>query len=240
MGLAMAIHLWESKEYQAIDDALKYAGRFVSDKYFPKYSSNPRQHYCPDCIDSHLRWRLFLSKVLNACGVDSSPISDLSQPWPNWVQNVRSQFGEIVREYRPIMENSIADTIPEFGNLDGNKLKTPPNTGGKSVLETLPSFHKHEQGDNLRITTIHSVKGETLDSILLVSAPSKQGTTDGYWTQWLAHPKSEAARLAYVASSRPRHLLAWAVPKTGNRREEETISNLGFTVVEMTEMDDSL
>lgn len=233
MGLAMAIYLWESKEYQAIDDALKYAGRFISDKYFSKYSSNPRQYYCPECIDSHLRWRLFLSRVLNVCCVDSSPISDLSQPWPNWVQNVRSQFGNIVREYRPIIETSITDTTPEFGNLNGNNFKTPPNTRGKSILKTLPSFFKHGQANDLRITTIHSVKGETLDAILLVSAPSKQGTQDGHWTQWLENSKTEAARLAYVASSRPKHLLAWAIPGPISKQEKHRIHNIGFHVVDM-------
>ncbi len=233
IGLAMAIHLWQSKEYQAIDDALKYAGRFVSDKYFPKYSSNPRQHYCPECIYSHVRWRLFLSRVLSACCTGSSAVSDLSQLWPNWVQNVRSQFGRIVREYRPILENSIVDTIPEFADLDGNSFRTPPKSAGKSVLDALPSFHKNEQEDTLRITTIHSVKGETLDAILLVSAPTKQGTTDGYWTQWLANSKTEAARLAYVASSRPRYLLAWAIPEPVSKQEKDMICKLGFHVIDL-------
>lgn len=233
IGLAMAIHLWQSQEYQAIDDALKYAGRFVSDKYFPKYSSNPRQHYCPECIDSHLRWRLFLSRVLNACCMGGSKVSDLSQQWPNWVQNVRSQVGKIVREYRPIMEISIMDTIPEFADLDGNSFRTPPNSAGKSVLDALPSFHKNEQENTLRITTIHSIKGETLDAILLVSAPTRQGTPDGFWTQWLANSKTEAARLAYVASSRPRHLLAWAIPGPISKEEKDRICKLGFHVVDL-------
>ena len=58
----------------------------------------------------------------------------------------------------------------------------------------------------LRITTIHNVKGETLEALMLVSSRDK-GTSDGYWTQWLDDPTSEAARLAYVASSRPRKLI---------------------------------
>ena len=233
MGLAMAILLWESKEYQAIDDALKCVGRFFSDKYFSKYSSNPRQHYCPECINSHLRWRLFLFNVLSSCCANSSSISDLRQTWPNWVQNVRSQFGEITRKYRPIIETNITDAIPEFTDLDGNNFKTPPRIGSKSVLETLPSFHQHEHGRILRITTIHSVKGETLDAILLVSAPSKQGTPDGHWTQWLANAKHEAARLAYVASSRPRHLLVWAIPAPVSKQEMDRICKLGFYVTDM-------
>ena len=78
------------------------------------------------------------------------------------------------------------------------------------------------------------MKGETLDAILLVSALSRQGTQDGHWTQWLEDLKAEAARLAYVASSRPRHLLAWAIPKPIAEQEGETIRNLGFHIIEMT------
>jgi hypothetical protein len=88
-------------------------------------------------------------------------------------------------------------------------------------------------GKEVRITTIHGVKGETLDAILLVSAPSKQGTTDGYWTQWLENPNAEAARLAYVASSRPKHLLAWAIPKPVYKLEMDRIHDVGFQVIEM-------
>ncbi len=235
MGLAMSIYLWESKAHQAIDDALKYMGRFFSDKYFTKYPSNLRHYYCPECLDSYLRWRLFLSKVLDSCCANSSQISNLDQLWSNWVQSVRSQFGEIARECFQVIEHNITETIPEFNDLTGNTFKTPPNTGSKNVLATLPAFHKHEHVSNMRITTIHSIKGETLDAMLLVSAPSRQGTQDGHWTQWLEDSKTEAARLAYVASSRPRHLLAWAVPNSIDKREEETIRKLGFHIVEMTE-----
>ena len=105
--------------------------------------------------------------------------------------------------------------------------------GSKTVLKTLPPFNKREEVDNLRITTIHSVKGETLDAILLVSAPSKQGTPDGHWTQWLEVSTKEAARLAYVASSRPKHLLAWAIPTPINEPAKKRISDIGFHIIEM-------
>ena len=95
-------------------------------------------------------------------------------------------------------------------------------------------YHKQEQVNNLRITTMPGVKGETLDVILLVSAPSRQGTQDGHWTHWLEDSKAEAAGLAYVASSRPRHLLAWVIRKPIAEQEGETIRNLGFHVIETT------
>jgi len=233
MGLAMALHLWKSGEHQAIDDALKYIGRFVSDKYFSEYSANPRQHYCPECIASQLLWRLFLYRVLNSCCIENSLLSDLNQTWSNWSKNVRGQFGGIVRAHRRVILDSCTGILPEFLDLDGNAFRTLPQMGSKTVLKTLPPFNKREEVDNLRITTIHSVKGETLDAILLVSAPSKQGTPDGHWTQWLEDSTKEAARLAYVASSRPKHLLAWAIPTPINEPAKKRISDIGFHIIEM-------
>lgn len=238
--LAAAIYLWKSHNHQAIDDALKYMGRFISDKYFTEYSSNPRRHYCPECVDSHLKWRLFLSKVLNACCADTSSMSDLSQLWPDWAQCVRNNFGHIARGYLPVIESSFTEAIPNFYDLDGNKFMILRDARNKSVLETLPPFSDEKRVTPLRITTIHGLKGETLDAILLVSAPTAQGTPDGHWTQWLAQADSEAARLAYVASSRPRHLLAWAVRRSITSKDKETIRNLGFSVIEMSEVDVNL
>ncbi|MBA7663988.1 hypothetical protein ES703_72038 [subsurface metagenome] len=70
---------------------------------------------------------------------------------------------------------------------------------------------------------------------MLVSAPSKSGnSTDNHWEYWLEDPTSEAARLAYVASSRPKHLLVWAVPK-GNNGDMTELTELGFVPVYLDE-----
>ena len=50
------------------------------------------------------------------------------------------------------------------------------------------------------------------------------------WKEWLADPASEGARFAYVASSRPRHMLIWAVKKL-KADEKETLTGLGFELV---------
>ena len=92
---------------------------------------------------------------------------------------------------------------------------------------------KEDSPSALRVTTIHNVKGETLDAIMLVSAPTAKGTQDGYWTQWIRDSQTEAARLAYVASSRPRHLLAWAIPESVGNAEKQIITDLGFKIIEM-------
>lgn len=97
------------------------------------------------------------------------------------------------------------------------------------VLETLQS--NPSSNSDVRITTIHDVKGETLDAIMLVSSIDKRGNTDGHWEQWLENVSTEAARLAYVASSRPRQLLVWAVPEI-NDMDKVRLEKMGFIAQE--------
>ena len=61
---------------------------------------------------------------------------------------------------------------------------------------------------------------------MLVSSISKSGD-GGHWTHWLADTKAEAARFAYVASSRPQHLLVWAIPE-GKQADYSTLQERGF------------
>lgn len=228
--LAAAIYLWKSRYSQSIEDSLRYMGRFITDKYFFSFSCDPRYHYCPECVDSHLRWRLFLSYILEVCCAVGSPLSDLNQTWSKWAEIVRFDFGKHIRDGLQLIGDNLKVETPPIDDLDHNMFRAPLGEGNQVVLDTLPAFPKDKE-TNLRITTIHSVKGKTLDGLMLVSARSKQGTIDGYWTQWIENPKSEAARLAYVASSRPKHLLVWAIPSTSNKNELKKISGLGFEII---------
>jgi DNA helicase-2/ATP-dependent DNA helicase PcrA len=77
--------------------------------------------------------------------------------------------------------------------------------------------------------TIHSVKGKTFDAVLLISSPDRRGAKGGHWTEWLADPHNEHARFAYVASSRPKYFLTWAIPASErNEQNTERIQKLGF------------
>ncbi len=121
----------------------------------------------------------------------------------------------------------LADSLSGAPNTSTNiAFSAPRGSGSVSVIESLDTSPKQTTG--IRITTIHSVKGETVDAIMLVSSPSKKGlAVDGHWTEWLKDPSSEAARFAYVASSRPKHLLVWAVPEEKNR-DYSRLETLGF------------
>ena len=89
---------------------------------------------------------------------------------------------------------------------------------------------RHQETEaRLRFATIHEVKGETHDATVVVSS-LQAGVHMSNWKDWLADPASEAARFAYVASSRPKHLLIWAVKKL-KKDESKILSSLGFEIL---------
>lgn len=228
--LAMAIHLWRDRNIQSIDDSLKYLGRFFAERYFKNHPSNSRRYYCPECVSSPMIWRIFLSRVLDECLKTDTSLIDLSQTWSQWVKCVRGCFAAHARACFPILEDVLTALIQPFHDLDGKTFPVPRNLGGEVVQRTPPT--DAVRSSPIRITTIHSVKGQTFDAVLLVSAPTTR-TTDGHWTRWLENPQFEAARLAYVASSRPRNLLVWAIPEPTDDQKSQ-IEQLGFHILEQS------
>ena len=111
-------------------------------------------------------------------------------------------------------------------NFSFNALK---GKADQSIISTLETVEKNNVSDIL-ITTFHKVKGRTFDAILVVSAPDKR-SEGGHWSQWVdvASTDDEHARFAYVASSRPKVLLGWAVPSP-SEEEKKQLEKLGFTI----------
>lgn len=102
----------------------------------------------------------------------------------------------------------------------------------KSTLSESVSQHfkKSFSAFNIPITTIHQVKGQTLDSILVFFNERKHKDNiifDNISNTSNAFP-DETKRLIYVALSRPRHLLAMAFPNSIS--DEEIKSKLGEKV----------
>ena len=79
--------------------------------------------------------------------------------------------------------------------------------------------------NNVKVETIHSVKGCSYSAVMLVSTPNSLGKT-GYWEKWI-NDKQETTRMAYVASTRPKHLLCWALPKLTEEQRSQ-VEGLGF------------
>ena len=229
---AMALHLWNKQNAEVMDEALRYLGRFIASVFFKDNHSTSRRYYCPQTVSSPMRWRLFLSHVLNECVKSDCGINVLAQTWTSWAECVRKHFGQIVTYCLPVLRSALNTNLTTFTKLDGKTFKALRGFGDKNVISTLIS--QKETPSRLRITTIHSMKGETFDAILLVSSPDKKGSVGGHWVEWLENPQKEHARFAYVASSRPRKLLAWAIPVSSKSTEDlDRMKALGFDIIDI-------
>jgi len=217
IALAMAIHLWKSGGVQGIDESLKCIGRFVSLKFFPQQSADSRHHYCPETERSWRRWRLFLARTLDECMCHKA-IADLSQTWRKWAELVRTHLERIVAD---VYDGVLPQRNRAF------VFRAPGGLADTAVVDSLQTVQTPATA-SVRITTIHQVKGEAFDAVLLVSAPTKRGD-GGHWLHWLEDigSQGEHARFAYVASSRPRKLLAWAIPNQ-DRNPLEKLEEIGF------------
>lgn len=236
--LAMAVYLWKTGCRQATEDALKFFGRFVTEKFFPKQSTNARESYRPESVGSALTWRLFLATILSKCCQDTR-LGDLQQLWPDWARATRDKMHEHLSKSANMFGTTLSGRVfsPLVArNKNGKSLpvfSTPHGKSNEKVLSTLPSNSFSQE--SLRITTIHNVKGETLEALMLVSSIDTRGTIDGHWTMWLDKSTSEATRLAYVASSRPRQLLIWAIPEPCDI-ELDKLKQIGFQVLTASEI----
>jgi DNA helicase-2/ATP-dependent DNA helicase PcrA len=217
IALATAVFLWTSADVQAMDEALKCVGRFIADRFFPKKSADSRHHYCPETEESALKWRLFLARVLDAC-LHNTSVSNVQQTWGEWAKAVRANFEQIV-------VGAFQRSLPE--DRERFTFTAPRAKSSTTVVESLDTTGAITKPE-IRITTIHQAKGQTFDAVMLVSSRTRHGD-GGHWRYWLDKTSGdgEHARFAYVASSRPRRLLVWAIPK-GDESSAAELEDLGF------------
>lgn len=133
-----------------------------------------------------------------------------------------------------VMENK----VKYIEGLEGSKYSIGnirPGNLDKSVAEIISTESEGISG--LPIETIHGCKGMSLDAVLFVSSYKK--STDehsgGYWKQWFDLDEiGEENRLAYVAFSRARYLLALAIPKPKkfSSVDGEILVKAGFEIIE--------
>ncbi len=221
LWLPTAIHLWKNGGVESIDEALNCIGRFIAGNFFASDSTNSRAYYCPESVSSHIRWRLFLAQILDEC-VKSEILRNINQTWSNWAKAVREQLKLVIEQCSMVELPSGDNRNFSFRALQGESTKT--------VISTLETVEKSNVS-NILITTFHKVKGRTFDAILVVSAPDKR-SEGGHWSQWVdgANTDDEHARFAYVASSRPKFLLGWAVPSP-SKEEKKQLEGLGLTMI---------
>jgi DNA helicase II / ATP-dependent DNA helicase PcrA len=185
-------------------------------------NGNHQNQYCP-VIYNHVDWRNQLYDIIKNAFIHSNklyPLAGLN--WSEWASNLKS-----------FLENywaKLRSPCNDWSHVK-SKIIAPKGHATEQVLETIKA-NRYVYSDKIRMTTIHDVKGETLDAVLVVSSPNNKGIKTGrYFEDWLGGSKDkEHIRFAYVASSRPKHLLIWAIPKIQNNQFIDKIKSLGFEI----------
>lgn len=167
-------------------------------------------------------WKRYLSIVRSKLK-EEKKLLDFSMAWGQWKKQLDA-----------FMKKNICN-LEEFSNCPYELGAIRRGNKDKCVDETL-----FKVGDNkllYRIETIHGCKGMSLDAVLFMSAyqASNDEHSGGYWKQWFdVENIGEENRLAYVAFSRARYLLALGIPKpkTFSEEDRQILYNVGFEIVE--------
>lgn len=178
--------------------------------------------YCPIVMESKLVWRKFLHESLKFMVANGAGNSD--QTWSAWVRTAKLAIRRLPNQpFVPV------ELLEELDVLKDLNLVARKGQGDKPVSVRVLSQEVLEgPPDTLRYETIHQVKGETHDVTVVVSS-QQPGPHQSHWQDWLRDRGSEAARFAYVASSRPQHMLIWAVKKL-KEEDRPVLAQLGFEV----------
>jgi superfamily I DNA/RNA helicase len=136
------------------------------------------------------------------------PVSRLGAAW---IASVRRQLENLIKEIGLQCDAKL-----------GHHIKT---TGLAKEKKSLPLFDSVSEFPPVRQDTIHQVKGESIDAVLVI------GSTK-FWNSVVSAAKnntsSEDRRLAYVAMTRARHLLVVGLLKGHFDKHSETWVNWGF------------
>ena len=175
-----------------------------------------KDSYCPTSLcKSVFLWRLVLRDILNDLAEHEGLYSISKSTYSKWYSSARSVVAGIIDKH---IQPVLGLCLSEVGGLS---LRAPSGTASKDVHSLVEDNTKA-----LRAETIHSVKGKSYDAVMLLSTPNASGKT-GYWENWLDN-KGETTRFAYVACTRPRFLLCWAVKKLSNEQRDK-IETIGLT-----------
>lgn len=215
--MALALHCWYKpmRTTSEMESALFYTGRLLCLLCYGG-KGNSRNQYCPEESDP-ITWRLFLKKFLTdtiSLYPFTSNGTDLT--WNTWIPALKTCLQARWSGY------SFAVTWDQVKT----KLKSP---NGRTTEAVNVICSSKGLKNIFRTTTIHSVKGETMSAVLLVSHHNRQ-SKGGHFSQWLQIGAfdPEHIRFAYVACSRPKYLLIMATPQL-NHTEMTNLTNLGFT-----------
>ena len=216
--LATSLLIFDPDSLESISIAITLMSEYLRVKL--KESVKPNSFNCPESIDSSFQWRKFIFELLTY--LKANGLTDGKLTWKNWCKSVKAHLRNI-HNY-PFVNDEIASILSKLKEVN---LSAPKGKGDVEISYLLANRNSSIQ--TFKKTTIHQVKGESHDVTMLVSSKTASGGTGANWKEWLKCTESEAARFAYVASSRPKEILIWAVPKLV-KTDEKILEDLGFEI----------
>ena len=140
-------------------------------------------------------------------------LTSVSQLGNTWIPSMRTQLASLIEEIGLQCDAKLGHHIKATGLSDAQK--------------ALPLFDPVHEFPEVRYDTIHQVKGESIDAVLVI------GSTR-FWNSVMEAVRSgdstEDRRLAYVAMTRARHLLVVGLPKGHYDKHSKTWVEWGFRV----------
>jgi len=209
---------FDEKNYTAINQSLIEFSEYFKNKV--QLETKSSDYNSPQIIESELDWKLFLYNSIQH--LLSNGLKLKTSSWTDWCKKFNAVAINLYKQ------EFVPPEIYEVLTKSNLKIQSP---SGKAT-SCISNYHRknHSLDIKFRKSTIHGVKGETHEVTMLISNPTRIG--DGtHWSHWIGDNTSEAARFAYVASSRPKHILVWCVKKL-KPSEQAELEALGFEVLE--------
>jgi hypothetical protein len=131
-----------------------------------------------------------------------------------WILRIRTNL-------RKLLQVVGIDDVPNLGH----KIK---KTGLEDTQMALPLFAAQTLFPPIRQETIHQVKGESIDGVLVLGSNKFFSAVVDSVSKGVS---SEERRLAYVAMTRARHLLVIGLPAAHFDKHSEKWTRWGFNVL---------
>ena len=204
-----AIQLWQQNEPVARQTALSLLA-YQLQRWMGFHGKSNNYYYSDEVCPNAVSWRLLLRDILVELCSDPAMATVDELTYGSWYSTNKEKVIRIIAHHL----NTIEQNLPEI------TIRTPKGTAKLPIYPV-----KLTEDEQLRVETIHSVKGGTFDAVLLLSSPDGRGKT-GFWESWL-NPEDESGRIGYVASTRPRYLLCWGVKSLASV-QRQALEKLGL------------
>ena len=213
--LARSIMAFSQTKDASFRDSLGLFASYLAQNCILTETRGEDAQFRPFEMESAEEWHRFLFNCLDRL-VDQG-LGNTALTWADWCRVLKKVLVNIpIDTATPLC---IQQALTEFKR---KKHASPPTMGANPIGISLVTNLSHQPH---RLATIHEVKGETHDVTMLVSSIRKGH--GAHWKDWMEDVTTEAARFAYVGSSRPRHILIWAV-KALNKKERAQLMEIGF------------